>query len=300
MVFGKQTQGYESNRRHADRVRVENIPRNHNVGFLREDSESNERWTVWTWALQRQDHLHVNVQRHCMESKRKYRKMWIQFIDSCELCSQIPSRSSVFSWGLDQKRNGAEPTLTNPTDLGTKLQRTWWRISQNPVIQYFVPPVFFETGELRSKGHGKKSIHFNGSDENIELLLRTVISANQLSVYATNYPKVLGLRGNVKHLIIWKRWRFLLARLLQKLIPMQSNGETWCKNMSENSNLSKLCFWCGSEACRNRTILHTLLIQKKDNRCNIYAENTRCLEKRRRLVWEDGFARIRESVQSWT
>ena len=41
----------------------------------------------------------------------------------------------------------------------------------------------FERGELRSKGHGKKSIHFNGSDENIELLLRTVISANQPSVY---------------------------------------------------------------------------------------------------------------------
>ena len=49
-------------------------------------------------------------------------------------------------------------------------------------------PVFrassaFERGELRSKGHGKKPFHFNGSDENIELLLRTVISANQLSTY---------------------------------------------------------------------------------------------------------------------
>ena len=40
-----------------------------------------------------------------------------------------------------------------------------------------------EGGELRSKGGGKKSIHFNGSDENIELLLRTVTSANPLSVY---------------------------------------------------------------------------------------------------------------------
>ena len=45
-----------------------------------------------------------------------------------------------------------------------------------------MPPVPLR-GELRSKGHGKKSIHINGSDENIELLLRTVISANQLSVY---------------------------------------------------------------------------------------------------------------------
>ena len=43
----------------------------------------------------------------------------------------------------------------------------------------------FEKGELRSKGGGKKSIHFNGSHENIELLLRTVISANQLSVYGS-------------------------------------------------------------------------------------------------------------------
>ena len=41
----------------------------------------------------------------------------------------------------------------------------------------------FERGESRSKGHGKKSIHFNGSEENIELLFRTVLSANQLSVY---------------------------------------------------------------------------------------------------------------------
>ena len=41
----------------------------------------------------------------------------------------------------------------------------------------------FERGELRSKGHGKKSIHFNGSEENIVLLLRTVFSANQLNFY---------------------------------------------------------------------------------------------------------------------
>ena len=40
-----------------------------------------------------------------------------------------------------------------------------------------------ERGELRSKGEGKKSIHFNGGHENIELLLRTVLSAHQLSVY---------------------------------------------------------------------------------------------------------------------
>ena len=49
-------------------------------------------------------------------------------------------------------------------------------------------PIFRATGalqrgELRSKEKGKKSIHFNGSEENIELILRTIISGNQLSVY---------------------------------------------------------------------------------------------------------------------
>ena len=36
---------------------------------------------------------------------------------------------------------------------------------------------------MRSKGSGKKSIHFNGSTKNIELLLKMVISVNQLSIY---------------------------------------------------------------------------------------------------------------------
>ena len=41
----------------------------------------------------------------------------------------------------------------------------------------------FERGDLRSNVHDKKFIQFNGDDENIELLLRAVISANQPSVY---------------------------------------------------------------------------------------------------------------------
>ena len=49
-------------------------------------------------------------------------------------------------------------------------------------------PIFRATsdlarGELRSKAKEKKSIHFNGSEENIEMILRTIISANKLSIY---------------------------------------------------------------------------------------------------------------------
>ena len=87
------------------------------------------------------------------------------------------------SWSLDQKINGTEPSPTNQMDPGAKLQKTCCRISQKTVNQYFVPPVPLGEEIYEAKEGEKKSIHFNGSDENIELLLRTVTSANQLSVY---------------------------------------------------------------------------------------------------------------------
>ena len=39
-----------------------------------------------------------------------------------------------------------------------------------------------ERGELKSKGVEIKSIHFNGSEETVELILRTVIAVSQLSI----------------------------------------------------------------------------------------------------------------------
>ena len=38
-------------------------------------------------------------------------------------------------------------------------------------------------GEMKSEGGGKKTIHNNGSEGTVELILRTVISVNQLSIY---------------------------------------------------------------------------------------------------------------------
>ena len=41
----------------------------------------------------------------------------------------------------------------------------------------------FEKGKLDIKDHGKKSTRFDDNEGNIEMLLRTVISVNQLSIY---------------------------------------------------------------------------------------------------------------------
>ena len=103
MVFGKHSlRGYESNRRLADGVRVEHIPRNHKGG-----------------------------------PPREYFK--------------IPDGS----WDKI-----AEHMMVNFSESGHPIFRS---------------SSAFEKGELRSKEHG--------SEENIELLLRTIISANQLSIF---------------------------------------------------------------------------------------------------------------------
>ena len=103
-------------------------------------------------------------------------------------------------------------------------------------------PRAFGRGELRSKGGGKKAIHFNKNDENIELLLRTVISANQLSVYGAVADLCNELSEDFRAL--WKPEA--LDYLDTTEIPSgrstaETHGnaqelKTWCNNTSENSN----------------------------------------------------------------
>ena len=86
-----------------------------------------------------------------------------------------------------------------------------------------------ERGQLRSKAGAKTAIHFNGCNEDIELLLRTAISANQHSVYGAvadlcnGLPEGVRASGNPMQLINCKRWRFLLTFLMRKILPMHSN-----------------------------------------------------------------------------
>ena len=85
------------------------------------------------------------------------------------------------SWGLDLKGCGTELTIAKPDG-------SWSRTAEK-MLQNFAGsrhPTFrctsaLERGELRSKGGGKTSIHFNGSTQNI--VLQMVISVNQFSLY---------------------------------------------------------------------------------------------------------------------
>ena len=71
-----------------------------------------------------------------------------------------------------------------------KPDGSWDRTAEKMLLNFAETkhPIFrgtsaLERVDLRSKGGGEKSIHFNGSTQNIELLLQMVISVNQLSIY---------------------------------------------------------------------------------------------------------------------
>ena len=102
-----------------------------------------------------------------------------------------------------------------------------------------------ERGELRSKVGSKNTIYFNGSEQNIELILGTVMSANLLSIcgavayICTEVSEDTMASENQKHMqhkILWKRWKFIPNLRLPTLGPMNSDGETCCKNTSSDSN----------------------------------------------------------------
>ena len=76
---------------------------------------------------------------------------------------------------------------------GTRVNKAngeWNKIAEVMMLNFAESghPVFrassaLERGELKSRGKGVKSIHFNSSDDSIELILRSNISVNQLSIY---------------------------------------------------------------------------------------------------------------------
>ena len=66
----------------------------------------------------------------------------------------------------------------------------WDRVAEDMMINFsesghpvFSGSIASERGALKSNRKGKLSIHFRGDDEIAEVVLRTIISVNQLSVY---------------------------------------------------------------------------------------------------------------------
>ena len=118
-----------------------------------------------------------------------------------------------------------------------------------------------ERGALKSRGQGVESIHPNGSDDTIELILRTVIPVNQLSVYGAVADLCQELardsRGavkpaanvNLESMVI--PTEFLTANLVSQIdAAVQGNllreYEQKFAELLEQEKLTKLCSNAGS------------------------------------------------------
>ena len=64
--------------------------------ILAPDSEHDDWNTVWTWAIPRTNHLHVNVQRHCMVRKET-KIVHCEFKNRGRICKKIRTRTLVVS-----------------------------------------------------------------------------------------------------------------------------------------------------------------------------------------------------------
>ena len=71
-----------------------------------------------------------------------------------------------------------------------KPDGVWDKTAEKMMIEFSetAHPIFrassaLERGELRIKGGGKKTVHSNGGEQNVELILCMVISANLLSIH---------------------------------------------------------------------------------------------------------------------
>ena len=78
------------------------------------------------------------------------------------LCEKIRARSLVVSWAWIRKE------MVRNTYVQTE-----WKMRSSAL----------ERGDLKSTGKGKLSIHFCGDDQTVEVVLRTIISVNQLRIY---------------------------------------------------------------------------------------------------------------------
>ena len=175
-------------------------------------------------------------------------------------------------------------------------------------------PVFrgssaLERDELNSKGKGVKTIHFNGSDETIEMILPAIISDNQFSIFGAVADLCKELvrdssgAGKPPHMRIWNRWwyrqNFLLLTQFLRLI--RKYNESCCVNTNRNSqnflnnrnwpNFAPTLFFF--EEYWQRTVLHDLMIWKH------HVESTPYLEVTKHPAWEGGFVETRNTAQFW-
>ena len=133
-----------------------------------------------------------------------------------------------------------------------------------------------------------------GGTRNLELLLRTVISAKKLSIYGATadlfdeVPK--GIRAPEKPAALEHLEQVEIPTVLSDA-ENSTNEQQWRnlrqeyeRNFEQLSKDQKLPKLCSDAGCLSNEDKASILLKQKENRCNIDAEKTRCFAMKREPV----------------
>ena len=138
-------------------------------------------------------HSPQNSNRSARKARHTWRKSVIEW-SSCQ-CSMtliwkgktksMPRHLTMdtrHSWDLEKKASGVKDMQPIMVASGIFMFHKWWETSRIPDIRHSKVISLLDRGILKKKNN-RDTNHFNGEHCNIDLLYRTVHSANQLCIY---------------------------------------------------------------------------------------------------------------------
>ena len=176
------------------------------------------------------------------------------------------------SWDLDQKRKWYGTYSDKPDGVWDKTAEDMMLEIAETIHPLFRASSALERGELRSKGRGKKTIHFHGSEQNVELILLTVMSCESAQYLrsssrhmhggiqryhgfretrSTCSTRSFGNDGNSHRTSLCRPsdWWAATGNLLQEY-------EQQFEQLSDDQKLSKLCSNAGLKTFERGTTFH--------------------------------------------
>ena len=204
---------------------------------------------VWTWATQRKDHLHVNVQWHCMEKTRKQRKVYGEFHECCSICQEVPARMLVICgiWLCEKvERNSCQQAKwwMEQNCWSHDAQLCWEEENSKAKVVERCP---FTTTEVKKP--------LNWFFARLFLSISTA-STEQSQSCAKNKIQIQGRKLKVRFVNLW--WHRMRFPMLTPHLRVQHHWHRWtyCKNTNGNSqNFLKIRRWFLTGNWE-RTILH--------------------------------------------
>ena len=156
-------------------------------------------------------------------------------------------------------------------------QRIWDNLAEKMLVEFaesgcpmFRATTALSSGQLKSKGHGKLSIHFAAVQETIETIFRIIVSSSQLSLYGAvaemceEYETVHDRSGRPDVVM----GQSIVLSAIKTEVSLESDdpaykhmlfqqNEERRESLSQQDRLSKFLYGCRiSECCGEWTVFH--------------------------------------------